>query len=44
MSVPSQVLWALDQHISPRDFERLCVDLLSREEYWSIVPVGGMRD
>lgn len=44
MSAPSQVLWAIDQHISPRDFERLCVDLLSREGYWSIVPVGGMRD
>lgn len=44
MSTPSQVLWALDQHISPRDFERLCVDLLSREGYWSIVPVGGTRD
>jgi len=44
MSAPSQVLWALDQHISPRDFERLCVDLLSREGYWSIVPVGGTRD
>lgn len=44
MSNPSQVLWALDEHISPRDFERLCVDLLSREGYWSIVPVGGTRD
>lgn len=44
MSHPSQVLWALDEHISPRDFERLCVDLLSREGYWGIVPVGGTRD
>lgn len=44
MSTPSQVLWALDQHISPRDFERLCVDLLSREGFWSIVPIGGTRD
>ena len=25
MSAPSQVLWALDEHISPRDFERLCI-------------------
>lgn len=44
MSSLPKVLWAIDQHISPRDFERLCVDLLSREGYWSIVPVGGTRD
>lgn len=39
-----QILWALDNSISPSDFERLCVDLLGREGYRQIVPVGGTND
>ena len=31
MNTPGLVLWALDHQIAPRDFERLCVDLLGRE-------------
>lgn len=39
-----QILWALDHSISPHEFERLCVDLLGREGYRQIVPVGGTND
>ena len=39
-----RLLWALDKEISPRDFERLCVDLLGREGYRHIIPVGGAKD
>ena len=44
MTAPSKVLWALDNEISPRDFERLCVDLLGREGYSRIAPIGGTKD
>jgi len=43
----SNVLWAIDQETSPRDFERLCVDLLYRAGYRDIVPIepqDGGRD
>lgn len=40
----NQVLWTLDQEIAPQEFERLCTDLLCRDGYWKIVPVGGTRD
>ncbi len=40
----NQVLWALDNEIQPRSFERLCVDLLGREGYHRIVPIGGSKD
>lgn len=44
MREPDQLLWALDNAISPTAFERLCVDLLGREGYRHIVPVGGAKD
>src|SRR5689334_15526785 len=40
----SQVLWALDNEIDPQHFERLCTDLMGREGYRNIIPVGGMHD
>ena len=40
----NKVLWVLDNETSPKAFERLCVDLLFRNGYTSIVPVGGMHD
>jgi len=40
----NEVLWSLDNEIQPRDFERLCVDLLGREGFHHIVPVGGTKD
>lgn len=39
-----QILWALDNSISPDEFERLCIDLLGRDGYRHIVPVGGEKD
>lgn len=39
-----QVLWALDTQTQPFDFEGLCVDLLGREGYRHIVPLGGNKD
>lgn len=39
-----QLLWALDNSISPSEFERLCVDLLGREGYRHIKPIGGTKD
>lgn len=38
------VLWTLDNETDPRAFERLCVDVLFRNGYRNIVPVGGMHD
>jgi tetratricopeptide (TPR) repeat protein len=43
----TKVLWALDNEISARGFERLCVDLLFRAGYKDIVPIqpqDGGRD
>ncbi len=38
------ILWALDNEIDSRSFERLCTDLLFRCGYLDIVPVGGTND
>lgn len=40
----NKVLWALDKEIESRSFERLCVDLLAREGYYHIIPIGGSKD
>jgi tetratricopeptide (TPR) repeat protein len=44
MAELNQVLWTLDNEIQPRDFERLCVDMLGREGYRHIEPNGGTKD
>jgi tetratricopeptide (TPR) repeat protein len=44
MSTPPDVLWVLDNETDGKTFERLCVDLLSRDGYTRIVPVGDTRD
>jgi tetratricopeptide (TPR) repeat protein len=44
MAELNQVLWTLDNELQPRDFERLCVDLLGREGYRHIEPNGGTKD
>jgi len=44
MAEHNQILWSLDNEIQPRDFERLCVDLLGREGYHHIEPGGGIKD
>jgi len=38
------ILWTLDNQTNGDTFERLCVDLLSREGYSHIVPIGGVHD
>jgi tetratricopeptide (TPR) repeat protein len=40
----TQVLWALDNDIDDRRFERLCTDLMGREGFRNIIPVGGTHD
>lgn len=40
----SEVEFALDQQIEPLQFESLCVELLSREGYHTIIPGGRTRD
>ena len=40
----NQVLWVLDNETDPKKFERLCVDLLFRNGYRNIVPIGGVHD
>jgi tetratricopeptide (TPR) repeat protein len=40
----NRILWTLDNEIEPTRFERLCTDLLNREGYKDIVPVGGTHD
>lgn len=44
MAEYNQLLWSLDNEIQPRDFERLCIDLLGREGYRHIEPGGGIKD
>lgn len=40
----NRVLWTLDNEIDPTTFERLCTDLMYREGYTDIIPVGGTND
>jgi len=40
----NQVLWVLDNAVEARAFEHLCCDLLCREGFRHIVPIGGMND
>jgi len=40
----NRVLWTLDSEIAPTTFERLCTDLMSREGFTDIIPVGGTHD
>lgn len=40
----NQVLWTLDNETDDTVFERLCTDLLGREGYSDIVPIGGGHD
>lgn len=40
----SRVLWAIDNEIDDRNFERLCTDLMYRSGYRRIVPLGGNYD
>jgi len=44
MSHFNQVLWALDKELEPREFERLSLDLLGREGYFQMIPLGGQKD
>ncbi len=38
------VLWTLDKETSPKTFERLCVDLMYRNGYKDILPLGDNYD
>jgi tetratricopeptide (TPR) repeat protein len=40
----NHILWTLDNEFNPDDFERLSTDLLGREGYQDIVPIGGTHD
>jgi tetratricopeptide (TPR) repeat protein len=40
----NRILWTLDNEMDGNSFERLCTDLLSREGYKDIVPIGGTHD
>ncbi len=40
----NRVLWTLDNDFDPFLFERLCTDLMFRNEYKNIVPFGRTRD
>ena len=40
----NRVLWTIDNEISGNRFERLCTDLLGREGFRDIVPIGGNYD
>jgi hypothetical protein len=45
--MPSRVLWAIDNEMDPRTFERMCADILFRDGHRDIVPVqaqDGGRD
>ena len=38
------VLWALDNELEDREFERLCTDLMHHAGYRQINPLGGSHD
>lgn len=40
----NQILWTLDNEMDGTRFERLCTDLLFREGYKDIIPIGGNYD
>lgn len=40
----NQILWTLDNEIDGTKFEQLCTDLLGREGYIDIIPIGGNYD
>jgi tetratricopeptide (TPR) repeat protein len=40
----NRVLWTLDNEMDGGTFERLCTDLLGREGYRDIIPLGGTYD
>jgi tetratricopeptide (TPR) repeat protein len=40
----NRILWTLDNEMDGSRFERLCTDLLSREGYRDILPIGGTHD
>ena len=40
----NKVLWTLDNQFDDISFEKLCSDLLSREGFYKIIPIGGNYD
>ncbi len=40
----NKILWTIDNELEGKVFERLCTDLLSREGYYDIIPLGGNYD
>ena len=38
------ILWTLDNEFDGASFERLCTELMFREGYKDIIPVGGSHD
>lgn len=40
----NKILWTLDNQLDDASFEKLCSDLLSREGYYKIIPIGGNYD
>lgn len=40
----NKILWTLDTEMSWDCFERLCTDMLGREGYEDIIPIGGTKD
>ncbi len=40
----NKVLWTIDNELDGKTFERLCTDLMYREGYKDIIPVGGNYD
>lgn len=40
----NKILWTIDNELDGKTFERLCTDLLYREGYKDIIPIGGNYD
>jgi tetratricopeptide (TPR) repeat protein len=40
----NRILWTVDNELRPSDFERMCTDVLGREGYDGINPIGGSKD
>lgn len=40
----NQILWTLDNETDGKTFERLCTDLLTREGYADLIPIGDTHD
>lgn len=40
----NRILWGIDTELDPKNFERMCADILIQEGYRELIPLGGNYD